>query len=114
MSARNIIQAGVHKFSMSDHYMVLVSMSDHYMVFCVRKFQGALKKDHKMITTRCMKNFDKDAFLADIADICWEQGLNETDDVNVLVTQWSTLFFLIIESMLPPRLCVFLSGTAHG
>ena len=59
-SARNIIEAGVHK----------VSMSDHYMIFCVRKFQGALKKDHKVITTRSMKNFDKDAFLADVADIC--------------------------------------------
>ena len=92
-SARNIIEAGVHK----------VSMSDHYMIFCVRKFQGALKKDHKVITTRSMKNFDKDAFLADVADICWEQGLNETDDVNVLVTQWSTLFSLIIDKHAPTK-----------
>ena len=63
-SARNIIEAGVHK----------VSMSAHYMVFCVHKFHGELKKDHKVITTRSMKNFDKDAFFADVADICWEQG----------------------------------------
>ena len=60
-SARNIIESGVHK----------VSMSDHYMILCVRKFEGALKKDHKVITTRSMKNFDKDAFLADVAGICW-------------------------------------------
>ena len=72
-------------------------MSDHYMVFCVRKFEGALKKDHKVVTTRSMKNFDKDAFLSDVAGICWERGFSETDDVNVLVTQWSTLFSLIID-----------------
>ena len=90
-SARNIIEAGVHK----------VSMSDHYMVSCVRKFEGALKKDHKVITTGSMKNFDKDGFLADVAGICWEQGFNETDDVNVLVTQWSTLFSLIIDKHAP-------------
>ena len=58
-SARNIVKAGVHK----------VSMSGHYMVFCVRKFQGALKKDHKVIATRSMKKFDKDAFLADVSGI---------------------------------------------
>ena len=90
-STRNIIEAGVHK----------VSMSDHYMVFCVRKFEGALKKDHKVITTRPMKNFDKDTFLADVAGICWKQRFNETDDVNVLVTRWSTLFSLIIDKHAP-------------
>ena len=91
MSARNIVESGVHK----------ASMSDHYMVFCVRKFEGAVKKDDKVITTRSMKNFDKDAFLADVAGICWERGFDETDDVNVLVTQWSTLFSLIIDKHAP-------------
>ena len=50
-----------------------------------------------MVTTRSVKNFDKDAFLADVAGICWEQGFSETDNVNVLVIQWSTLFSLIID-----------------
>ena len=50
-----------------------------------------------MVTTRSVKNFDKDAFLADVAGIRWEQGFSETDNVNVLVTQWSTLFSLIID-----------------
>ena len=48
ISSRNIIESGVHK----------VSTSDHYMVFCVRRFKGALKKDHKVVTTRSMKIFD--------------------------------------------------------
>ena len=53
-----------------------------------------------MVTTRSVKNFDKDAlkgYVADVTGICWEQGFSETDNVNVLVTQWSTLFSLIID-----------------
>ena len=38
-SPRNILQSGVYK----------VTMSDHYIVYCVRKFNGNLKKDHKNI-----------------------------------------------------------------
>ena len=52
-------------------------MSDHYMIFCVRKFEGAVKNEHKVITTRSMKNVDKDAFLADVASISWERGFDE-------------------------------------
>ena len=37
--ARNIIKSGVHE----------VSMSDHNMVYCIRKFNGAAEKGHKMI-----------------------------------------------------------------
>ena len=73
--ARNIVKSGVHE----------VSLSDHYMVFCIRKYNGAVEKDHKMIKTRKMKNFDKLAFLLDVSGICWEWMLNGTDDVNVLV-----------------------------
>ena len=71
------------------------------MVFCARKFEGALKKDSKIVQTRSMKNFDKDAFLANVAGICWKQGLNETDDVNILVAHWSSLFSSIIDKHVP-------------
>ena len=40
--ARNIVKSGVHE----------VSMSDHYMVYCIRKFNGAVEKDHKVIKTQ--------------------------------------------------------------
>ena len=73
--ARNTITSGVHD----------VSMSDRYMVYCIRKFNGAVEKGHKMIKTRKMKNFNEQAFLCDVADITWEQMLTETDDINVLV-----------------------------
>ena len=89
--ARNIVKSGVHE----------VSMSDHYMVYCIRKFNGAVEKDHKMIKTRKMKNFNEDAFLADVSGICWEQMLTETDYINTLVNNWLNLFSLIIDKHAP-------------
>ena len=49
--ARNIVKSGVYE----------VSPSDHYMVYCIRKFNGAVEKGHKMIKTRKMKNFNEEA-----------------------------------------------------
>ena len=73
--ARNIIESGVHK----------ISLTDHYMVYCIRKFNGAIEKGHKMIKTRKMKNFEKESFLGDVSSVCWEQMFNETDEINALV-----------------------------
>ena len=87
----NILNSGVYK----------ISLSNHYMVYCTRKLNGAIEKDHKMIKTRKMKNFNEDAFLADVSAICWEQILYNTDDVNVLVSNWSSMFSLIIEKHAP-------------
>ena len=42
-----------------------------------------------------MKNCNKDAFLADVAGICWEQGLKDTVDVDILVIQLSLHFPLL-------------------
>ena len=85
--ARNIVKSGVHE----------ISLGDHYMVYCVRKFNGAVGKGHKMIKTRKMKYFNEEAFLADVSGICWEQMLTGTDDIDVLVSNWSNLFSLIID-----------------
>jgi len=89
--ARNIAISGVYE----------VSLSDHYMVYCIRKFNGAVEKGHKMIKTRKMKHFNEEAFLTDVAGICWEQMLLETDDINVLVNDWSNLFSIIIDRHAP-------------
>ena len=48
-----------------------------------------------------MKNFNKEAFLADVSGVCWEQMLNETDDINVPVNNWSNLLSLIIDKHAP-------------
>ena len=90
-NARNIMGSGANK----------VSLSDHYLVYCIRKFNGAVEKGHKMIKTPKMKNFSEEAFLADVSAICWEQMLTETDDINVLVNNWSSLFPQIIDKHAP-------------
>ena len=89
--ARNIISTGVHE----------VSLSDHFMVYCIRKFNGAVEKDHKRIQTRSMKKFKDEEFLSDVSSICWERVFQQTDDINTLVNDWSTLFSLIIEKHAP-------------
>ena len=92
-SPRNILKSGVHK----------VTMSDHYMVCCICKFNGNLKKNHKNIRTRMMKNFLEEAFLNDVATMDWEQVLGHSDDINVLVNNWSSIFFVVIENHAPLR-----------
>ena len=86
------------------HYKVgvrEVSLSDHYMVYCIRKFNGAVEKDHKKIKTRNMKHFSENQFLCDVSDICWGQFFHQTDDVDILVNNWSSLFSFVIEKHAP-------------
>ena len=56
-----------------------------------------LKRPIRVIKTRKMKNFNEEAFLADVSGVCWEQMLTGPDDIDVLVSNWSNLFSLIIE-----------------
>ena len=56
----NIIEAGVRK----------ISLSDHYMVYCIRKLNGSLTKGHKMIKTRKMNKFIGGDFLVEVASVC--------------------------------------------
>ena len=71
-------------------------MSDHFIVYCVRKFNGAVEKAHKMIKTRKMKNFQW-GFLSDFVGIGREQMLTETDDINTLVNHWTSIISFIID-----------------
>ena len=71
------------------------------MVFCVRKFEGGVRKDHKTIKTRRMKNFNEQMFLNDVASINWLRALVQTDDINIVVSNWSNLFSSIIEKHAP-------------
>ena len=54
-----------------------------------------------MVKTRKMKNFNEEAFPADVSGMCWEQMLTGTDDRDVLVSNWSNLLSLIIEKHAP-------------
>ena len=86
-SPRNIVKAGV----------IPISLSDHFMVFCIRKFEGGVIKDHKTIKTRRMKNFNEQMLLNDVVSINWLRALGQTDDINILVSNWFNLFSSIIE-----------------
>ena len=89
----NIVDSGVHK----------VALSDHYMVLCKRKLNGAVGGGHRMIITRNMKNFNQEAFLADVACICWETVVNNFGDTNDMIREWSSVFSAIIEKLAPMR-----------
>ena len=91
-SASNIVQAGV----------VETSMSDHFMVFCELKFCGAQMKDHKVIKTHSMKTFNDGAFQTDVASICWEQIVSRSNDLEMLVQEWTNIFSYLVENTPPP------------
>ena len=85
------------------HGVIRVSMSDHYLVYCIRKLNGALKRDHKVITTRVMKRFSEIDFLDDVAKVPWEQVVQSSNDINELVIKWSSLFSSLIDKHAPYR-----------
>ena len=89
----NIVVFGVHQ----------TGISDHYLVYSVKKFRGGVKKQHKNISTRQMKNFSKSDFLDDLQKIDWKGIVTQTDDVNIIVEQWTKIFSLILEKHAPLR-----------
>lgn len=50
-----------------------------------------------------MKNFREDPFLAEISTIQWRFILSQTDDVDILIEEWATLFNIVIEKNAPMR-----------
>ena len=89
----NIVTSGVHE----------TSISDHYMVYCVRKFRGAFKRKHKIITTRQLKHFDQAEFINDLTLVDWQGIVSNGDDINLIVEQWTNMFSLILEKHAPVR-----------
>ena len=87
----NIVSSGIHKSC----------LSDHYLIFCVRKFRGSCKKQHKNISTRQMKNFDQNEFINDVLGVDWRCIVRNIDDINVVVNNWTKTFSLILEKHAP-------------
>ena len=109
--ARNITKTGVHK----------VSLSYHYMVYCIRKFNGAVKKDHKKINTRSMKNLSENQFMSDVSGICWGTLSQYTDNINTLDGDWSSMFSFVIGKHAPlkemrvyEKYCPWIEKTLKG
>ena len=89
----NITASGVHK----------LSLSDHYMVFCTRKLNASVSGGHKQVITRNMKRFNEQAFIGGVTSFCWKQIVHNTDDINSMVWEWSSIFSAIIEKHAPIR-----------
>ena len=87
----NIVDSGVLK----------ISLSDHYLVFCIRKFQGFIQRQPRLIRSRQMKNFDHESFLFDLSQIDWDGIVRNSDNVHEAVQQWSTTLSLVIEMHAP-------------
>ena len=89
----NIIESGVLK----------LALSDHYLVYAIRKFRGNIPCNHKMIKTRQMKNFNEELFLKDLVNVDWQQILTCSQDIDVVVQNWTNMLSLIIEKHAPLR-----------
>ena len=50
-----------------------------------------------------MKSFSKSEFLDDLQKIDWKGIVTHTDDVNIIVEQWTTMFSLVLEKHAPLR-----------
>ena len=87
----NIVESGVVK----------VAISDHYVVYSIRKYQGGIKHNHKHFQTRQLKNFNKEAFLADLDAVNWFAILVCSDDINVIVDEFIRTLSLVIEKHTP-------------
>ena len=67
------------------------------------------------------ENFSEEAFLNDVASVDWEQVLGHSDNSNVLVTNWSSIFSAIIEKHAPlkqirvsERYCQWVNANLKG
>ena len=80
---------------------IATCLSDHYLVYCVRKLHGGTKREHKYITSRQLKTFDKAAFLSNLSEVDWEGLVSQSQDIDEAVNSWTKMFSLILEEHAP-------------
>ena len=79
-------------------------MSDHYMIYGVRKLSSRCEAERKQIKTefRCLRNYDREAFLSDLQTINWEMAAPTTwGDPNILANNLHDLFHSILDVHAP-------------
>ena len=106
--------ATTNKSNIVDSDVKEISLSDHFLVYCIRKFRGASKKQHKIISTRQMKSFSEEDFLKDLSNVDWKKIVTSTDDVSLIVQQWSNMFSIILEKYAPRETEEFLKSFPSG
>ena len=70
---RNIVNSGFYQ----------TALTDHYLVYSISKFKGGITKDHIAIKTRKINKFDEGEFPTDVASVCWESVVTQTDNANI-------------------------------
>ena len=50
-----------------------------------------------------MKNFDQNEFINDLLGVDWRGIVRNTDDINIVVNNWTKTFSLILEKHAPTR-----------
>ena len=61
-----------------------------------------MKREHKYITFRQLKNFDKAAFLSDLSEVDWGELVSQAQDIDEAVYSWTEMFSLILEKHATP------------
>ena len=82
--------------------ILIIGFSDHDMVFGMRKISGNRNKVPKIIRSRNLKHYDKEAFRKDLANADWE-SIMEVSDVNIMYAEWEKLFINILGKHAPIR-----------
>ena len=100
----NIIESGVHR----------VALSDHFLVHAVRKFRGAVKNNHKIIKKRQLKNYNEELFLMDLAPVDWRQLITAALDIDEIVARWTNKLSKIIEKHAPCMMRLVSESFVHG
>ena len=90
-NTNNIVESGVTK----------TAMSDHYLAYAIRKFQGGSKRQHRVIKTRQMKHFDDKSVLQYLALVDWKTHLRSSADINTIVETFTSLISGVIRKYAP-------------
>ena len=91
-------------YYISSSGVIKLSMSDHYMIYGVRKLRSRCQVERKQIKTefRCLRNYDREAFLSDLQSINWEMATPTTlGDPNILANNFHDLFHSILDVHAP-------------
>ena len=82
--------------------ILITGFSDHDMVFGMRKISGNRNKAPKIIRSRNLKYYNKEAFRKDLANADWE-SIIKVPDVNIMYAEWEKLFINILDKHAPIR-----------
>ena len=69
--------------------------------FTVLENSGLPLKMHKTITSRQMKTFNQEDSLNCLFQIDWKGIVSQSDNINLVVEQWTPIFSLILEKNAP-------------